>query len=319
MKRMMFITAILGALFALCSASAQAIEPMQARDLVIPFQATILDDAGLSYDGPADVEAWFYKSSSRDASELLYAESFSAATVDRGILRLPLLTGVLLGGAVLAPTSLTSDTPIYVDIVIDGTTMIGLHPLRPWIVAMRAEHAQTAEGLRTDFKLSETEIPLHPATLITSGAFDLARIPAFPASRITSGTFEMGQVPEFSASKVQGGTFPPDAMPSSMSAAMFPTGTLLDGLISSDVMRNGDVGFDDGVVGNNGSVPVPPGFDRSQCASVLSLRNIQGGGGVDQYHITTGSNGEVQCNWSPKEDGGDEDFCTANYLIVCYK
>lgn len=318
MKRMRFLTIVVGVAMLLSSANAHAVEPMQARDLVIPFQAKVVDDAGLSYDGPSDVEVLFYKSPSREASEFLYAESFSA-NVERGVLRLPLLTGTVVSGAASAVASIPSDDSVYLDVAVDGTTMIDLHPLKPWFAAMRAEHAATAEGLRTDLKLSASDIPAHPATLITTGELDADRIPTFSADRITSGTFEMGQVPEFSAAKVQSGSFSPDAMPSSLSASRFPNGILLDGVISGDVMRNGDVGFDFGVVGHNGTIPVPAGFDRSQCSSILSLRSIYGSGGVDQYHITQGGSGEVECRWSPKEDGGDEDFCTASYLIVCYK
>lgn len=319
MKKIFSILVVVSVALATPALSAQTTTPISDRPISIPFSASLVDGAGLAYDGTVDVEAWFYKAATHETADLIYAESFSGANVDHGLFRVALLTGTPEGGTIFSPAAFASHEELFVDIKVDGATMLELAPLRPWFAAVRAEHADRAEGLRTDLKLDIDDIPAHSASVITTGTFNEDRIPAFPATKITTGTFDMGQIPTFPADRVLGGAFSSDAMPSSLSADNFPDDGLSDSVISDDVLRDDDIGFGFGPVGHNGSVPVPDGFSRSQCQWVLSLRHIDGFGGVDQYHITTGTGGEVQCRWSPNEDGSNENYCTASYLIICKK
>lgn len=319
MKILLSVLSVLAACLVTGSLAADGIVPIENRAITVNFQARLLDGNDLAFDGQVDAGARFYRSPGNNSGDLVYAETFDGVDVSHGLLQLSLFSGVPEGGVVFLPESIANEHELYVTISIDGTDFISSHPLRSSFAAARAEYAAVAEGLRKEIKLTEGELPQHSAQLITSGQLDADRIGSFDASKITSGTFTAGQIPEVSASKITSGTFSSSLMPTTLNAGQFTSGMLADAVVADEILRTDDIAVDFGFVGHNGYIAVPSGFDRSQCQWVLSLRYIDGSGGLDQFHISWQPTGEVECRWSPREDGQNEQYCTANYLMVCKK
>jgi hypothetical protein len=301
------------------SLAADEVTPIGDRNITVNFQANLVDNDDLAFDGQVDAEARFYRSPGNNSGDLVYEETFDDVEVGRGILQLSLFGGSPAGGTVFSPESLANEHELYVTISVNGTDFLSSHPLRSSFAAARAEYAAVAEGLRKEIKLTEGELPQHSAQLITSGQLDKDRIGSFDASKITSGTFTADQIPEVPASKVTSGIFSSSLMPTTLNASQFTTGVLEDAVVADEILRSDDIAIDFGFVGHNGYIAVPSGFDRSQCQWVLGLRYIDGSGGLDQFHISWQLTGEVECRWSPREDGQNEQYCTANYLMVCKK
>ncbi len=302
------------------TAHGQSAIPFVDRSIIVNVQARLLDDQDLPFDGTVDVRVQLYTSPGSDPADLFYSESFSGVLVDRGLLRLPVFGGTPDPATPFSKSALASVVELYADIEVNGLNMVSGKPLGVAFAAFRSEYARYAEGVRSEFVVDLSKVPDLSATLISTGVLNAARVPQFSPSKITSGTFGIGQIPLIPADKINGGVFSHDVLPSTLTVAQFDTTKkMLDTVVDESILRKDDVAFDMGIVGNNGFIDVPEGFDRSECKVLLSLREIDGWGGVDQYHIAYRPTGEVECWWSSNEMGTERTGCLANYLTICKK
>jgi hypothetical protein len=287
---------------------------------VIHFEAGIPDAEGLPYDGAIDVEAAFFATPIDDGSPALYREAFTAAAVEHGLLRLPLLTGMPLAGSRDAVISGASGER-FVDIAIGGVVLLARAPLGEQMFAIRAEHAALASALLDDFKLTPDQIPYHPASKITSGILNPTRLPSeIPAGLFTAGTLGVDHLPAIPPGYVTSGVFSSRLIPDVLNATMFTTGFLRPEVLPTDVLQKDDLFIYAGTAGHLGIIPVPTGFARDQCQWVVGIKKLDGTGGVDQSRVYADQNGVVTCRWSDKQDDAElNHYCMASYLVICRK
>lgn len=297
-------------------------EALSPRTVVINFQGSLVDADGLAYSGEVDIEAWFYNSSDRLPSDLIYAEEFLGISVEHGMFRLPLLSGSPLEGTVLSIESLSNERELYVDIKVDDITFLEAWPVGSQLAAIRAERAVQADALRIPITLSPGDIPLHSASLITTGHIGSSRLPSIPGSKITSGVFSSTRIAGVNAASITGGTFGSEAFNDDISAVLFTTGTLNEILIPDETVKSDEFAALAGTVGHGEAVGIPGGFSRTQCAWMVSVNELQGstGGGIDYIKVLTDHNGVVTCEWDNDTPQVPLRYrCVANYLTVCKK
>lgn len=303
---------------------AAASTPLAARSQQLLFQGHVDDANGLSVDGVTDAEVRYYRAPERLPADLLYAESFSNVRLDRGELRLPLLTGTLLQGSVPSIATLAALPSVYADVLIGSVPLVEAWPLHQALVAVRAEWAASTESLRIPLTYQPSDIPDHQQSKMTSGVLDASRFSSIPASSITSGTFAATRVPDVSAAQVLAdgiNTFPEAAMPSGMRAEWFSTGTIPEAMIPSDLMRTDDIGLRMGMAKHGEAVGIPDGWERSQCTWMVTFRYIlEDEDGIDHIIVNTDANGVVNCQVDYESSTNPPKFdCYANYLTICRK
>jgi hypothetical protein len=314
---------IIAALFLPAALLSEPPTPLSERMVVINFEGSLADAEQLRFDGHIDVEAWFYRLPSHQPSDSVYAEAFTNVQVHYGVFRVPLLSGTPLNGTAFSVASLFGQNELYVDIKVNGVTMLAAWSVGSQLAAIRAEQAVYADALRLPLSLSPSDILQHPATLITTGTLNLARIPSIPADRI-QGVFSPSFISSVDAGKVASGTFETAAFPDGVAADWFTTDTLAAGLIPDEVMRTGDIGLKMGTASNGTAVEIPSGFSRSQCVWMLSLANFNEDpgleSGIDHIQVLSDPNGVVTCLWdSNTGDGPPNHECTVNYITICKK
>jgi hypothetical protein len=291
---------------------------MADRQLSIAFEAMLMDDADLPFDGQVNVEASFYNAPVSDPGNLVYAESFADVEVGRGRLRVPLLTGTPEQGTIFSKEAFAAIGELYVDMMVNGSKMVSLYPLRSSFSAVRAEYAQTAEGMRVDLDLEPGDIPQHQASLITSGELDAERIPHFPGSRIDDGAFAVEQLPDIPGSSLDG-MFPAAMLPSNFNADDITAGSLIDDVVTNAIIRKSNVNLAHGVASDGDHLTMPGGAPRENCKILLSMnyaKTDSAGQGIDWWQIYD-EDGTVRCKFSHREDQGDQRSCSTNYLIIC--
>lgn len=319
MKYLLTIAIIVAVGIVPCVGSATGVPDMNVRTPSINFEATLLDDADLPYDGQVAVDASFYRAPSSDPANLVYAESFGSVEVDGGLMRVPLLTGTPEGGTSFSLDAFAAEDELFVDILVDGVALLTLHPLRSSFAAIRAEYARYADGLRADFDLLVDEVPVHSASLITNETFDPARIPNFSAAKIASGSFGVDQVPNVSGSTLTDGPFSIHTIPSNLNASNISGGVLLDDVVASAIIRRGNITLSHGTVNDGDHLSMPGGAPPENCKILLGMNHGEtdnAGQGLDWWQVYEES-GTVRCRFSHREDQGDLRYCTANYLIIC--
>jgi len=297
-----------------------AAEGLEPREGVIGLRGELEDEAGLAYDGVADFQIDYYGQPDRDATPPLYTEGFDDVEVARGVFSLPLLDGETIQGD---PDSVESSSyeSVFVDVSVNGAPVLELEPLGAYLTAVRAEEADAAYGLAEDLELSNSDIPVHEATKVTSGQIDPARLPSgIDAARFSAGTLAYESLPPIPASNITEGVFPATAIPEVLDASIFTTGTIPDAALPDDIIVEEDIYVGSGSVGHLGVIPIPIGFTRDYCQWIVGIKNLDGFGGVDQFRVYTDQNGVVTCRWSPDQaDSELNHYCTASYLVVCMK
>lgn len=299
--------------------------PLGERTAVINFQGVLANNDGLAYDGTVDVKARFYRSPMRRPADLIYAEQFVGVAVEHGTFRVPLFLGTPIDGTAFSINTFVEATTLYADVIINDTVLLEGWPIGSALASVRAEHAHYTEALRLPLSLNQSDIPLHNASLITTGQVATARLPAIPSTRVTTGQFSSSQVPALSAGIITSGSLSKQAFNNDISAALFTStdGPMSGSLIPYNIMREGDIGFVSGIAANGTAVGIPAGFSRSQCSWALSLRrfneNAGNGTGIDHIEIVTDANGVVSCLWDHVTETPLNKECSVNYLTICKK
>jgi hypothetical protein len=328
---------VVALLLVIIGGRAEALDSFSPVPGLLHYQAQLTSPEGINVDGEVAIQVLIYDSATLGVhgdpadEHVVYAEDQGQVRADRGTLRFTIGQGTALGpfsGAPLPLEAITTAADLYVELIVDGETVaprqrIGFHN-----AAMRTQYARVAQELDGELKLNANNLPDEMnAGLASKDMLHAGRIPPLPSGKLTGLLSGYRMPSDIPLSRISGGSLGASVLPG-FSASSVSDGTFASGRLPATVMPEGNVGFASGLIFHGQTLPLPSGFDVSQCAWLVAYHNSD----TSIYIDNTTENVEVYTGTDPNahsydrtvtcrlsDNGSDVANCWVDYLVVCKK